>query len=308
MDSIGIRTIINRICAFVTTCLLLLDGVADAQQKTTATQQMAWGKSGPPVPAVPLMSSEANYYPSQAELLSAEDEDAELDEDEDLGDLDKLLELSENDIGSLSQVQVARPSIAPSLDTVVSTVERKESTVGRTPAAVFVITREMIRRSGARHVPEVLRMAPGVQVAQIDANKWAVSIRGFNGRFANKLLVQIDGRSVYNPLFGGVFWDAQGVLLEDVERIEVVRGPGGTVWGANAVNGVVNIVTRKAADTHGSFAEAGGGNLERSFGAFRQGGNVGKDADLRVFGQWAERGAFSSPTDHDDWQNGRFGA
>ena len=238
---------------------------------------------------------------------SGENGDAGPD-DEGLGDLDALLELSDSDIGKLSQVQVARPSVAPALDAVVSTVERKESTVGRTPAAVFVITREMIRRSGARYVPEVLRMAPGVQVAQMDANKWAVSIRGFNGRFANKLLVQIDGRSVYNPLFGGVFWDAQGVLLEDVERIEVVRGPGGTVWGANAVNGVINIVTRTAADTNSTFVEGGGGNLEKSFGAFRHGGAVGEKADLRVYGQWSERGAYQSATEHDDWNQGRVGA
>lgn len=116
--------------------------------------------------------------------------------------------------------------VVPAFDEEVTTVARKESTVGRSPAAVYVITNEMIRRSAARTIPEALRLAPGVQVARIDANKWAISIRGFNQRFANKLLVQIDGRSVYTPLFAGVFWDIQDVLMEDCDRIEIVRGPG----------------------------------------------------------------------------------
>ncbi len=225
-----------------------------------------------------------------------------------LDDLDALLELADKDLNQLSQVQVTRPSIAPSLDTVVSTVERKESTVGRTPAAVFVITNDMIRRSGARSIPEVLRMAPGVQVAHIDGNKWSVSIRGFGNRFANKLLVQIDGRGVYTPLFGGVFWDAQDVLLEDVERIEVVRGPGGTVWGDNAVNGVINIVTKKVKDTQGTFVEAGAGTEERSFGSVRQGGQISENAHMRVYGKWFDRDAQASTTLHDDYRQARTGA
>ncbi len=247
--------------------------------------------------------------------------DASGDEDEDDGDdLDSLLDLADDDLGRLSQVRVAQPTasapaaaaeaspMAPSLNTAVSTVERKESTVGKTPAAVFVISNEMIRRSGARSIPEVLRMAPGVQVARIDGNKWAVSMRGFNSRFSNQLLVQIDGRSVYNPLFGGVLWDAQGTLLEDVERIEVVRGPGGTVWGANAVNGVINIVTKNAKDTVGTFFEAGGGSLQRSFSSFRHGWQTEPNTHMRVHGQWADRDALRSPTDHDDSRAVRFGA
>lgn len=302
MDSFSPRVPRIGICIVVT--------IVSISTTRACAQQTAVPPIDFPVPIQsdhePLLPVITPHHQNTESLLQS---DVQEEDDEDgLGELDDLLELADNDIGNLSQVQVSRPSMAPALDTVVSTVERKQSTVGRTPAAVYVITREMIRRSGARHVPEVLRMAPGVQVAQIDANKWAVSIRGFNGRFANKLLVQIDGRSVYNPLFAGVFWDAQGVLLEDIERIEVVRGPGGAVWGANAVNGVINIVTRKAADTHGTFIEGGGGNIEQSFGGFRQGGKVGANSDMRVFGQWTERGALASPTQHDDMHQGRVGA
>lgn len=263
----------------------------------------------PPPPVPP-----ASFSPEQTETVESDEaSDAiatveDYEEEDGLGELGDLLDMADNDIASLSQVQVSKPSVAPALDAVVSTVERKDSTVGRTPAAVYVITRDMIRRSGARHVPEVLRMVPGVQVAQIDANKWAVSIRGFNGRFANKLLVQIDGRSVYNPLFGGVFWDAQGILMEDVERIEVVRGPGGAVWGDNAVNGVVNIVTRPASETRGTFVEGGGGNTEQAFAAMRRGSAINENADLRVYGQWSERNAFESPSSHDAWRTGQVGA
>ena len=186
----------------------------------------------------------------------------------DANDLDSLLEAADKDVTQLSKVSVA----SPALDAEVTSVSRQESTVGRSPAAVFVITNEMIRRSGARTIPAVLRMAPGVNVARIDANKWAVSIRGSNGRFANKLLVQIDGRTVYTPLFGGVFWDVQDVVFEDVERIEVVRGPGATVWGANAVNGIINIITKNAADTQGTYLQAGAGTEDRSFAMARYGG------------------------------------
>ncbi len=148
-------------------------------------------------------------------------------------DFDALLDLTaEGDVKQLTEVEV----FAPALQEVVWIVFRQKSTVGRSPAAVFVITNEMIRRSGARTVPEVLRMASGVQVMKIDSNKWAISIRGFASRFASSLLVQIDGRSVYSPLYADVFWNVQDLLLEDVERIEVIRGPGATVWGAKPIS------------------------------------------------------------------------
>lgn len=221
-----------------------------------------------------------------------------------LDDLDALLNIAENDVAGLAEVKV----VAPALQEVVSTVSRQKSTVGRSPAAVYVITNEMIQRSGARSIPEVLRMAPGVQVQRIDANKWEISIRGFASRFSNKLLVQIDGRSVYTPLFAGVFWDVQDVLLEDVERIEVIRGPGATVWGANAVNGVINIITKHARDTQGTFVEGGVGN-ERGYSSARAGGQIGDNGWYRVYGKWFERdagrGRGFAPAD--DWRLGHGG-
>ncbi len=198
--------------------------------------------------------------------------------------------MAEKDVGQLSQVHVSGLTGSLSLDLPVSTVSRQESTVGQSPAAVFVITNEMIRRSGAKCIPEVLRMVPGLEVAKINSNTWAISSRGFNGRFANNLLVQIDGRVVYNELFGGVFWDVQDVLLEDVERIEVIRGPGATVWGANAVNGVINIITKSAKDTQGVYFENGAGSYEEGFSSVRYGGRVGDDLCYRVYGKWFERG------------------
>lgn len=237
---------------------------------------------------------------------SANSESAKNGEDD---ELDSLLKMADKDMSQLSNVKVTRTTTAPSLQTEVTTVARQKSTIGKTPAAVFVISNEMIQRSGARSVPEVLRMAPGVQVSRIDANKWAVSIRGSNGQFVNKLLVQIDGRSVYTPLFGGTFWDVQDLLLEDVERIEVIRGPGASVWGANAVNGVINVITKNAMDTHGVFAEAGAGTEERGFASARYGWKINEDADMRVYGKWFERdgGVLPGQDTHDDWRVGRTG-
>jgi iron complex outermembrane receptor protein len=165
----------------------------------------------------------------------------------------------------------------------VTSVSKKQQKMSEVAATVFVITQEDIHRSGATNIPDLLRMVPGLDVAQINANTWAISARGFNHQFANKLLVLIDGRAVYTPLFGGVYWDTQDMPFEDLERIEVIRGPGGTVWGANAVNGVINIITKKAADTHGSLVVAGGGNTEPGFGTAQYGGEAGRRSDYRVF-------------------------
>lgn len=214
------------------------------------------------------------------------------------------LDLLELNIEELSKIPVR--SASPAMEMQVSTVARTESTVGRSPAAVYVITNEMIRRSGARNLPEVLRLAPGVNVARCAGGIWAISIRGFNDRYANKLLVQIDGRAVYTPAFGGVFWDMQQVLLEDVERIEVVRGPGGTVWGANAVNGVINIVTKDAAGTRGIYAESGGGNEHRSFNSVRAGGRAG-DLDWRVYGIQADNGPGYTTLPIGAWDSFQYG-
>ncbi len=221
-------------------------------------------------------------------------------------DLDSLLNLAEKDVGQLSQVNVAKPSAV--MSTEVTTVSRQAKTVGKTPAAIFVITNEMIRRSGATSIPEVLRLAPGVNVARIDSNKWAISIRGFNDRFSNKLLVQVDGRTVYDPLYSGVFWDVQDVVLEDVDRIEVIRGPGGTIWGANAVNGVINIISKKAKDTQGLYSQTIVGSWDKSNNTLRYGGMIGDDISYRVYGRWFERAAgYNTSGIGDDWRQARTG-
>jgi iron complex outermembrane receptor protein len=177
-------------------------------------------------------------------------------------------------------------SLEDLMDIQVTSVSKKERSLSRTGAAVFVITRSDIRHSGMRNIPDLLRMAPGVEVARIDANTWAISIRGFNERYSTSVLVLVDGRSVYNPAFSGAYWDQQDVPLEDIERIEVIRGPGGTVWGANAVNGVINIITRSSQDTQGGLITAGTGSEESASGLVQYGGMAGKSGHYRVFGRY----------------------
>ncbi|MGB9464406.1 MAG: TonB-dependent receptor [Candidatus Acidiferrum sp.] len=177
-------------------------------------------------------------------------------------------------------------SIENLMNMQVTSVSKKEQKLSRTAAAIFVITKEDIRRSGATNIPDLLRMVPGVDVAQINANTWAISARGLNGEFSNELLVMVDGRNVYTPTFGGVFWDVLDFPLEDIERIEVIRGPGGSIWGANAVNGVVNIITKKASESKGAMVVAGGGNRDQGFGTAQYGGSVGKSFDYRVYSKY----------------------
>ena len=172
----------------------------------------------------------------------------------------------------------------------VTMVSKREQSLFHSPAAVFVLTRDDLKHSGATNIPEALRLVPGMEVGRIDASKWAVSARGFNAQFANKLLVLIDGRSVYTPLFSGVLWDTQAIPLEEVDRIEVVRGPGGALWGANAVNGIVNIKTRHAAETHGLAFTMGGETEEQGFGSLRHGGRWGGAASYRGFAKYSRRG------------------
>ena len=172
----------------------------------------------------------------------------------------------------------------------VTSVSKKQQRMSQVAAAVFVISQEDIRRSGATDIPDLLRMVPGLDVAQINANTWAISARGFNLQFANKLLVLIDGRAVYTPLFGGVYWDTQDMPLEDIERIEVIRGPGGTIWGANAVNGVINIITKSAAETRGGLVVLGGGNVYQGFGTTQYGGDLGGNSEYRVFAKYLNDG------------------
>lgn len=164
----------------------------------------------------------------------------------------------------------------------VTSVSKTAKPLASAPASVFVITERDIRRSGATTLPEALRLAPNLQVARADARTYAISARGFNSPFSNKLLAMIDGRTIYTPLFSGIFWDAQDVMLEDLERIEVVSGPGGTMWGANAVNGVINVVTRSAADTQGELVSIGGSSIEQH-AAVRYGGGFGGGGHYRVY-------------------------
>src|SRR5579863_2112924 len=152
----------------------------------------------------------------------------------------------------------------------VTTASKEPEKIWNTSAAIFVLTQDDIRRSGATSIPDVLRLAPGVEVARINSSQWSVGIRGFGSSFSKSVLVLIDGRSVYTPFFAGVDWEMQNVMLADVERIEVIRGPGGTIWGSNAVNGVINIITRNAKDTKGTLVSAGGGTVDQGFLNVRQ--------------------------------------
>jgi iron complex outermembrane recepter protein len=201
-------------------------------------------------------------------------------------------------------------SLEDLMNTKVTSVSKTEQRISRTASAIFVINAEDIARSGATNIPDLLRMVPGVEVAQINANTWAISVRGFNGRFSNEILVTVDGRTVYTPTFGGVFWDVLDFPLEDIERIEVIRGPGGTIWGANAVNGVINVITKKAAETKGGMVVAGAGNLDQGFGTTQYGGRLGKSTDYRVFAKYSNQYHLPSLTGTDggdSWHSLRGG-
>jgi len=192
----------------------------------------------------------------------------------------------------------------------VTSVSKRTQKVADAAAAIFVITQEDIRRSGATSIPEALRLVPGLEVARIDQNKWAIGSRGFNGRFDNKLLVLIDGRSVYTPLFSGVYWNVEDVMLEDVDRIEVIRGPGATLWGANAVDGVINVITKKAKSTQSAVVTAGAGTEERAAGGVRYGGKLGDNTYYRAYTKYFDWGPSAYPsgmTAHDGWDALRGG-
>ncbi len=171
----------------------------------------------------------------------------------------------------------------------VTSVSKRAQKLSETASAIAVVTQNDVLRSGASRLPDALRLAGNLEIAQINAAQWAISARGFNALLSNKLLVLIDGRTVYTPLFSGVFWEAQDVLFEDLDRIEVITGPGATVWGANAVNGVINITTRTARDTQGLYLEAGAGTTLQPFGAARYGAALGPDTHFRVYGKYSGR-------------------
>lgn len=190
----------------------------------------------------------------------------------------------------------------------VTSVNKEAESAFKTPAAITVLTSEQIRRSGARQIPELLRLVPGVNVGEIDSSEWATGVRGFQGNLSRAMLVLIDGRSVYTPLFAGVYWDMQGVMVDDIDRIEVIRGPGGTIWGSNAVNGVVNIITKDSRDTHGGLVRAGGGTLDQGELDVRYGG--GTDAlSYRAYARGFTRGPehHQDNRNFDDWRKGQAG-
>jgi iron complex outermembrane receptor protein len=201
-------------------------------------------------------------------------------------------------------------SLEDLMDIEVTSVSKKSEKLSEAAAAIYVLTGEEIIRSGAQTIPDALRMVPGLQVAAIDANTWAISSRGFNGQYSNKLLVLIDGRCVYSPLFSGVWWDIQDVILDDIDRIEVIRGPGATLWGANAVNGVINIITKNAAESLGMSYRASVGTGDRKAVSARYGAGIGEDKYLRVYGKFFDRdGSINSYgiDNADDWRIYRAG-
>jgi iron complex outermembrane receptor protein len=205
---------------------------------------------------------------------------------------------------------LSQASLEDLMNIQVTSVSKKEQKLSKTGAAIFVITQEDIRRSGATNIPDLLRLAPGVDVARVDANRWAISIRGFSDQHANKVLVLIDGRTVYSPSFSGVFWDMEDVPLEDIERIEIIRGPGGTVWGANAVNGVINIITKSAAATQGGLISAGTGSEDHADTLAQYGGQIDQNGDYRVFGRYFDTGSSVFPNGRgaaDGWSGGHAG-
>jgi iron complex outermembrane receptor protein len=203
-----------------------------------------------------------------------------------------------------------RLSIEQLMNLEVTSVSKRPERLVQTASAIQAITQEDIRRSGASSLPEALRLASNLQVAQVDSRQWAISARGFNSTTANKLLVLIDGRTVYTPLFSGVFWDAQQVPLADIDRIEVISGPGATLWGANAVNGVINVITKDAKDTPGLVLSGGGGTELPGFGTARYGGALGSGARYRIYGSRFARDPSALPNGQDapdDWHLGQGG-
>jgi iron complex outermembrane receptor protein len=207
--------------------------------------------------------------------------------------------LAQQPDSTLSADALKNLSIEQLMSVEVTSVSKRPESLAHAASAIQVITGEEIRRSGASSLPEALRLATNLQVAQVDARQWAISARGFNGTTANKLLVLIDGRTVYTPLFSGVFWDVQDVLLADIDRIEVISGPGATLWGANAVNGVINVITRNTKDTQGVLVSGGGGMELRGFGNARYGGALSPAVHYRAYGKGFAREPSMLPTGPD---------
>ena len=203
-----------------------------------------------------------------------------------------------------------RLSIEELLNVEVRSVSRRTEKLDQTASAVQVITQDQIRNSGATSLPEALRLATNLQIAQVNSSQWSITARGFNNVLANKLLVMIDGRTVYTPLYAGVFWDVQNILLEDIDRIEVISGPGGTLWGSNAVNGVINIISKSAKDSQGVLAEAGVGNELRKYGSLRYGGRISDKFYYRAYATGFKKSSVRDIENNDaedDWTRAQGG-
>jgi len=203
--------------------------------------------------------------------------------------------------------ELKRLSLEELMNIEVTTVSRRPEPWFTAPSAIQVLHGEDILRSGAVLLPDALRLAPNLQVAQVDSRQWAISARGFDNTLANKLQVMIDGRTVYTPLFAGVFWEVQDVMLEDLDRIEVVSGPGGTLWGANAVNGVINVISKIAKDTQGGLISAGGGTFLQDYAAARYGGMLSTNVYYRVYGKYFDHDNALLPNGIDSTNSWRFG-
>ena len=211
---------------------------------------------------------------------------------------------------SLSAEALKKLSIEQLMNLQVTSVSKRPEQLSQTASAIQVITQQDIRRSGASSLPEILRLATNLQVAQVDSRQWAIGARGFNSTTANKLLVLIDGRTAYTPLFSGVFWDVQEIPLANIDRIEVISGPGATLWGANAVNGVINVITKGAEETQGLLLSGGGGIEQRGFGTVRYGGALGSRVHYRIHGRGFGRDATALPSGQDAadaWHLGQGG-
>jgi iron complex outermembrane receptor protein len=214
----------------------------------------------------------------------------------------------EGSAGAISPARLKQMSLDELMRVEVTSVSRGSQHFSSAPSAIAVVTAENIARSGATSIPEALRGVPGLHVARRNSNSWAVSSRGFSSTNSEKLLVLSDTRSIYTPLFSGVFWDSQNYLMADIDRIEVIRGPGATLWGSNAVNGVINITTKHAADTQGVLVETAAGTEDRAMSAVRYGGRTEGDVYYRVFGKYTDRGSsFSRSSNSDDWRVGHAG-
>src|SRR5437870_4031873 len=218
--------------------------------------------------------------------------------------------LAQQPDSTLSAEALKKLSIEQLMNLQVTSVSKRPERLSQTASAIQVITQEDIRRSGASSLAEALRLATNLQVAQVDSRQWAISARGFTSTTANKLLVLIDGRTVYTPLFSGVFWDVQEVPLADIDRIEVISGPGATLWGANAVNGVINVITKGAEETQGLLLSGGGGTEQHGFGTVRYGAPLGSSVRARIYGRGFDRDATALPGGQDAadawhlWQGG----